>query len=164
MGLPIARSDVKEFTVNAEDCEEIYDDVLPPGIRGDSTAVDEDDYLIPEAASEEPSKKEQPVELRTISEGRAKERDASTIRRSGDQYLLTTNNEYSSVDCDNHLSVEERDEMGVYDDVGLPTGEERVNSLYASSVLGLTSMNGKESEWEDLEEVSHCPGQANDPW
>ncbi|XP_020299694.1 uncharacterized protein LOC109863683 isoform X2 [Pseudomyrmex gracilis] len=172
VGLPTARSDVKEFTVNTEDdCEEIYDDVLPPGIRSDSTAVEEDDYLIPETASEEPSRKEQSVESRTISNGRARERDASsTIGRSGDQYLLATNNEYSSVDCDNHLSAEERDEMGVYDDVGLPPGEERVNSLYASStpgsVLGLTSMNGKESEWEDLEEVSsvsHCPCQTNDP-
>lgn len=42
-----------------------------------------------------------------------------------------------------------------YDDVGLP-GEERVNSLYAGSttgsILGSNWTNGKESEWEDLEE------------
>ncbi|XP_077258808.1 ephexin isoform X1 [Temnothorax americanus] len=144
-------------------CEEIYDDVMPPSFKQDSSkAVDESDYLIPEA-SNEASRKEPPVESRATSKSRAAE-------TNDDQYFSTTNNEYSSVDCESHLGEEERDELGVYDDVGLPPGEERVNSLYAGStpvsVTGLTSTNGKESEWEDLEEAScasRCPRQSNDP-
>ncbi|XP_014482404.1 PREDICTED: uncharacterized protein LOC106748424 isoform X2 [Dinoponera quadriceps] len=127
-----------EVTAASEDCEEIYDDVMPPAFKRDVV----DDYLTSETVDE------------VLSERRAK--------GYADRYF-TTNNEYFSVD------EEERDELGVYDDVGLPA-EERVNSLYAGSTPGyisaMTSMNGKESEWEDVEEVSsvlRCPCRENDP-
>lgn len=163
MGPPISRLE-NEVSVDTPDCEEIYDDVVPPSFKQDkSKAVDESDYLIPET-NDEASRREPLVELRATSKARA------TETTNDDQYFSATNNEYSSVDCESHLGEEERDELGVYDDVGLPAGEERVNSLYAGStpgsVLGLTSMNGKESEWEDLEEAScasRCPCQTNDP-
>ncbi|XP_018406089.1 PREDICTED: uncharacterized protein LOC108782329 [Cyphomyrmex costatus] len=152
-----------------KDCEEIYDDVMPLSFQQNSMkAVDENDYLIPET-NDETSCQEPPVELRATSKSHAVEMSfASTT--NDDQYFSTTNNEYSSVDCESYLNEEERDELDVYDDVGLPPGEERVNSLYASStpgsVLGSNSVNGKESEWEDLEEASCaslCPCQTNDP-
>lgn len=168
----INRLEVETPVLDAKDCEEIYDDVMPPGFKQDSSkAVDESDYLIPETG-DEASCKELPMELRATSKDRVTETPphfAQTV--NDDQYFSATNNEYSSVDCENYLGEEEQDELGVYDDVGLPLGEERVNSLYAGStpgsVLGLTSMNGKESEWEDLEEAScasRCPCQTNDPW
>ncbi|XP_011687123.1 PREDICTED: uncharacterized protein LOC105449558 [Wasmannia auropunctata] len=160
-----------EVSVDVTDCEEIYDDVMPPSFKQDSSkAVDESDYLIPEASDEASCNKEPSVELQTTSKIRAVDTTPprfTSAATNDDQYFSATNNEYSSVDCESHLSEEERDELGVYDDVGLPPGEERVNSLYAGSapgsVLGLTSMNGKESEWEDLEEASRCPCQTNDP-
>lgn len=164
VGPPTSRLEIETAVDDAkEDCEEIYDDVMPPSFeRGASKAVDESDYLIPEGG--EASRGEPGVELRA-----AETRPVPTA--NGDRYFSTANNEYSSVDCESHLGEEERDELGVYDDVGLPPGEERVNSLYAGSapgsVLGLTSMNGKESEWEDLEEASctsRCPCRTNDPW
>ncbi|XP_029171875.1 uncharacterized protein LOC114941151 isoform X2 [Nylanderia fulva] len=170
VGPPIARLEVEEVDVaDAKDCDEIYDDVMPPSHKPDGLkVVDESDYLIPEICKEIALSKELLVELRAT----LKDREAKmTSITESDQYFTSMNNEYSSVDdCESHLSQEERDELGVYDDVGLPPGEERVNSLYAGSapgsVLGLTSMNGKESEWEDLEEVSsasRCPCQTNDP-
>jgi len=157
-----------EAPVDTKDCEEIYDDVMSPSFKQDNSK-DESDYLIPET-SDEASNKESPVELRATSKGRSAE-TSPRFTSNDNQYFSATNNEYSSVDCESHLGEEERDELDVYDDVGLPHGEERVNSLYVSStpgsVLGLTSTNGKESEWEDLEEVScasSCPRQTNDPW
>lgn len=166
VGLPMTRLEVEKLAVNAH-CEEIYDDVMPPSFKQDSlTALNGDDYLIPETNNEVSSKAEPLVELRETSEDRATE--ACFVPRSDDQYFSAINNEYSSVDCD-HLDEETRDEQGVYDDVGPPLGKERVNSLYVGSTpsLGLTSMNGKESEWEDLEEVSsnfRYPCQTNNPW
>lgn len=170
MGPPTSGLEVETLVDDAkEDCEEIYDDVMPPSFKqDDAKAVDESDYLIPE--SDEPSRREPGVEYRAASRGSAtKARTVPTA--DGDRYFSAANNEYSSVDCESHLGEEERDELGVYDDVGLPPGEERVNSLYAGStpgsVSGLTSMNGKESEWEDLEEAScasRCPCRTNDPW
>jgi len=148
----MTRLEVEKLTVNAH-CEEIYDDVISPSFKQDSlTVINENDYLIPET-NDEVSSKEPHVELREISKDRVTE--ACFAPRSDDQYFSAINNEYSSVDCESHLDEEERDELDVYDDVGPPPGEERVNSLYAGSTpgLGLTS-NGKESEWEDLEEVS----------
>lgn len=171
----MARLEVEEISAaDAKDCDEIYDDVMPPSFKQDGlTVVDESDYLIPEIGEEVASSREPLVKLRATFKGRAA-RTSSRLApgtTGDDRYFTSTNNEYSSVDCESHLSEEERDELGVYDDVGLPPGEERVNSLYAGStpgsVLGLTSMNGKESEWEDLEEVSsasRCPCQTNDPW
>lgn len=170
MGPPTSRPEVETPVDDAkEDCEEIYDDVMPPSFKQDpSKAVDESDYLIPEG--DEASREMPGVELRTASKGSAAETRPVPMA-NGDQYFSATNNEYSSVDCESHLGEEERDELDVYDDVGLPPGEERVNSLYAGStpgsVLGLASMNGKESEWEDLEEAScasRCPCRTNDPW
>lgn len=173
VGPPMARFDVEEVNAaDAKDCDEIYDDVMPPSFKQDgSTVVDENDYLVPEVGEEEVSSRKPLVELRATYKGRAENASQCFAPTTGDdRYFTSTNNEYSSVDCESHLSEEERDELGVYDDVGLPPGEERVNSLYAGSapgsVLGLTSMNGKESEWEDLEEVSsasRCPCQNNDP-
>lgn len=140
----------------AEDCEEIYDDVLPPADRQqDSSTSIGRGYLLPETREMTISGRE-PI----VKGPRGKDRATA----DDDQYF-SNNNEYSSVDCESYL--EEPDDLGVYDDVGLPHGEERVNSLYAGSVLGLTSMNGKESEWEDLEEVSsasRCPCQINNTW
>ncbi|KAL0128329.1 hypothetical protein PUN28_003543 [Cardiocondyla obscurior] len=165
VGPPISRLEVEASSV---DGEEIYDDVMPPSFKQDSSKiVDESDYLIPEPRDESLCK-ERPVELQSESHTtETSSRFAATT--NDDQYFSTINNEYSSVDCESHLSEEERDELGVYDDVGMPPGEERVNSLYAGSapgsVLGLTS-NGKESEWEDMEEASyasHYPCQINDP-
>ncbi|EZA54358.1 Ephexin-1 [Ooceraea biroi] len=168
VGPPTSCREPEESAVDAEDCEEIYDDVMPLDPQQDgSTAVDKGDYIVP-GTREETSGKEPIVELRATAKAEALPCYAATM--SDDQYFSTNNNEYSSVDCESYLGEEERDELGVYDDVGLPHGEERVNSLYAGSapgsVLGLTSMNGKESEWEDLEEVSSvscCPCQTNDP-
>nr|XP_012229085.1 PREDICTED: uncharacterized protein LOC105676070 [Linepithema humile] len=166
VGLPMARLEVEKLAVNA-DCEEIYDDVMSPSFKQDSsTAVSENDYLIPET-NDEVSSKEPLVELRETSKDRSAT-EACFAPRSDDQYFSAENNEYSSVDCESHLDEEERDELDVYDDVGPPPGEERVNSLYAGSTpgLGLTSMNGKESEWEDVEEVSsnlRYSCQTNDP-
>ncbi|XP_036139252.1 uncharacterized protein LOC105828598 isoform X2 [Monomorium pharaonis] len=160
-----------------DDCDEIYDDVMPPK-QDNSKVVDESDYLIPDAGDEAPCKGSF-VELRATSRSHATETGPLFFisGANDDQYFSTTNNEYSSVDCESQLGEgeeeDERDELGVYDDVGLPpSGEERVNSLYAGStpgsVLGLatSTTNGKESEWEDLEEVSYasrCPCQTNDP-
>ena len=62
-------------------------------------------------------------------------------------------NEYSNVEEDEKDRKDS--EQGVYDDVGLPS-QERVNSLYAGSSAGSqpgSTSNGKESEWEDLEDV-----------
>ncbi|XP_018053499.1 PREDICTED: uncharacterized protein LOC108690625 [Atta colombica] len=169
VGPPTTYLDIETDT--NKDCEGIYDDVMPLSFQQNSLkTIDESDYLIPEI-NNETSCKEPSVELRTTSKNHATEtsRFDSTANSNDDQYFSTTNNEYSSVDCESHLNEEERDELDVYDDVGLP-GEERVNSLYAGStpgsVLGLISVNGKESEWEDLEEAScasHCPCQSNDP-
>lgn len=161
----MARLEVEKLTANAH-CEEIYDDVMSPSFKQDNSTVNENDYLIPETNDEISSKKPL-VELRETVKDRAVE--ACFAPRSDDQYFSAENNDYSSVDCENRLDEEERDELSVYDDVGPPPGEERVNSLYAGSTpgLGLTSMNGKESEWEDLEEVSSnlpysC--QTDAPW
>jgi len=169
VGPPTTYLDIETDT--NKDCEGIYDDVMPLSFQQNSLkTIDESDYLIPEINNETSCEKPS-VELRTTSKNHATEtsRFDSTANSNDDQYFSTTNNEYSSVDCESHLNEEERDELDVYDDVGLP-GEERVNSLYAGStpgsVLGLISVNGKESEWEDLEEAScasHCPCQSNDP-
>lgn len=174
VGPPTSCHETEELLADVEDCEEIYDDVMLPDSQQDaSTAADKSDDL---ETHEEASDKELIVELRAAAKNRTSTEASSACcagTTSDDQYFSTNNNEYSSVDCESYLDEEERDELGVYDDVGLPSshGEERVNSLYAGStpgsVLGLTSMNGKESEWEDLEEVSsasHCPCQTNDPW
>ncbi|GAB1869338.1 Ephexin-1 [Camponotus japonicus] len=173
VGPPMARFEVEEISaIDAKDCDEIYDDVMPPSFNQDGlTVIDESDYLIPEVGEEGVSSRKPLVELRATCKDRAAKVPQCFAPTTGnDRYFTSTNNEYSSVDCESHLSEEERDELGVYDDVGLPPGEERVNSLYAGStpgsVLGLTSLNGKESEWEDLEEVSsasRCPCQTNDP-
>ncbi|KAL6448336.1 hypothetical protein ACFW04_000344 [Cataglyphis niger] len=173
VGPPMARSEVEEInTADAKDCDEIYDDVMPLSFKqNDTTVIDESDYLIPEVDEEGVSSRKPLMELRATYKDRAANASQCFAPTSeDDQYFTSINNEYSSVDCESHLSEEERDELGVYDDVGLPPSEERVNSLYAGSapgsVLGLTSMNGKESEWEDLEEVSsasQCPCQTNDP-
>lgn len=171
VGPPIARLEIDAPIVDAkEDSEEIYDDVMPPSFKQDnSKTIDESDYLIPET-NDEASCKDPLVELRATSKDRTLETTFFASTMNDDQYFSATNNEYSSVDCESHLSEKEPDELGVYDDVGLPPSEERVNSLYAGSipgsVLGLTSTNGKESEWEDLEEAScasPCPCQTNDP-
>lgn len=136
----------------AEDCEEIYDDVMPASFQRDN--FDESDSPVP---------KQPLVKLRATSGAKA-----SRLAASDDRYFMA-NNEYSSVD-ETHLGEEDRDELGVYDDVGLPEpAEERVNSLYAGSmpgyVSGLTSTNGKESEWEDVEEVaSRDPCRGDDTW
>lgn len=174
VGPPMVRFEVEEISAaDAKDCDEIYDDVMPPSFNQDGlTVIDESDYLIPEVGEEGVSSRKPLVELRATCKDRAAKVPQCFAPTTGnDQYFTSMNNEYSSVDCESHLSEEERDELGVYDDVGLPPGEERVNSLYAGStpgsVLGLTSLNGKESEWEDLEEVSsasRCPCQTNDPW
>ncbi|XP_072745252.1 uncharacterized protein Exn [Anoplolepis gracilipes] len=172
VGLPMSRLEVEEVNTDAKDCDEIYDDVMPPSFKQDDlTTVNENDYLIPEVDEEGVSNRKPSVELRAVYKGHAAKASQCFAPTTGDdRYFTSMNNEYSSVDCESHLREEERDELGVYDDVGLPPGEERVNSLYAGStpgsVLGLTSMNGKESEWEDLEEVlsaSRCPCRTNDP-
>lgn len=59
-----------------------------------------------------------------------------------------SDNDYSSID-ENDADLDE-----TYDDVRAPSHEDRVNSLYAGSEIGLRiSNNGQESEWEDLEEI-----------
>lgn len=159
---PPATLEIEEVAIIAKDCEEIYDDVMPLNFK----LVDESDYLIPGETDElGKTDKQSLVELQTTSKDR--DAEASCCAPDSNQYFLT-NNEYSIVDESRLHEGEERDELGVYDDVGLP-GEERVNSLYAGStpgsVLGLIAMNGKESEWEDQEEVSsasRCPCQEND--
>ncbi|XP_011633265.1 uncharacterized protein LOC105424636 isoform X2 [Pogonomyrmex barbatus] len=176
VGPPTIRP-IEESVVDTDDCDEIYDDVMPPNFKQDGPKiVDENDYLIPQP--EEVGEELSSVELRAASrDGRARVEIAGSpsfapnTMNDDHRYFSATNNEYSSVDCENDLDEEERDELGVYDDVGLPSpSEERVNSLYAGStpgsVLGTTSMNGKESEWEDLEEVSsasRCPCRTDDP-
>ncbi|XP_014609615.1 PREDICTED: uncharacterized protein LOC106789693 isoform X3 [Polistes canadensis] len=63
------------------------------------------------------------------------------------------NNDYSSVEDGN-------DERDIYDDVGCPIGEERVNSLYGgsmvASLLGSVLANSKESEWEDVDDFTNA--------
>ncbi|XP_025163232.1 uncharacterized protein LOC105188492 [Harpegnathos saltator] len=154
VGPPKIREDEK-LAVISNDCEEIYDDVMPAAFKRDNSAVEKNNQSVSKAVDEESNKEQQPlVELRATSRGRA---EASLFASSDDRYF-TMNNEYSKVD-EADLGEEERDELDVYDDVGLPEpAEERVNSLYAGStpgcVFGLPSTNGKESEWEDVEDVS----------
>lgn len=140
--------------------------MLPPNLKHEDsrTTNENDDYLIPESSE---TREELFAEVRTHLKNREV---ASHYSENNDQYF-SANNEYSNVD-ESYLEVDEQNELDVYDDVGLPS-DERVNSLYSGStpgsVLGLTSMmnNGKESEWEDLEEVSnisHCFCHRNNSW
>lgn len=67
---------------------------------------------------------------------------------------LSISNDYSSVEEGLNDFEAGQDDDTLYDDVELPS-QDRVNSLYAGSSSGsqLGSLyNGKESEWEDLEE------------
>ncbi|XP_076547752.1 ephexin isoform X2 [Osmia lignaria lignaria] len=82
--------------------------------------------------------------------------------QENDDYHLFEGNNYSSVDDEETGDDALDNDQDDYDDVGLP-GEERVNSLYAGStagsILGSTWTNGKESEWEDLEESIFGPAR-----
>lgn len=75
----------------------------------------------------------------------------------------------SSIDNDYSSLEDGEDEKYIYDDVALPVGEERVNSLYgdsmAASITGSVPTNGKESEWEDVDDFTnplpcHCQRDA----
>lgn len=77
----------------------------------------------------------------------------------------------SSIDNDYSSLEDGEDEKYIYDDVALlPVGEERVNSLYgdsmaAFSITGSVPTNGKESEWEDVDDFAnplpcHCQRDA----
>ena len=77
------------------------------------------------------------------------------VHQSDDKnQYLSINNDYSSVE--EGLDEFEIIQDDLYDDVVLPS-QEKVNSLYGGSSSGsqLGSLyNGKESEWEDLEEAA----------
>ena len=92
-----------------------------------------------------------------ITEEKISDKQEDKIEEESPNYEnrdTSISNEYSSVEEDED---DEKDDcgQGVYDDVGLPS-QERVNSLYAGSSAGSqpgSTSNGKESEWEDLEDV-----------
>ncbi|CAK9828770.1 NGEF [Anthophora retusa] len=125
VGIPVSRADgsrIGHLSPAFEDSDSIYDDVMAPCNMENLFARNQ----------------------REMYEDESKEEDGS--------YLSDTN-QYSSVDENTDDTLDQ--DQDVYDDVGLPS-QERVNSLYAGSttgsILGSTSINGKESEWEDLEE------------
>ncbi|XP_076757869.1 ephexin isoform X2 [Xylocopa sonorina] len=125
VGIPSSRVDgnrLDDPSTAFEDADDIYDDVMGPSYASKVFADNE------------------------------KETDKQEAKEGEDGCLFDTN-DYSSVDEDIHDMLD--NDQDVYDDVGLPS-EERVNSLYAGSttcsILGSTWMNGKESEWEDLED------------
>ncbi|XP_043270705.1 uncharacterized protein Exn [Venturia canescens] len=69
-----------------------------------------------------------------------------------------SDNEYSSIDENDDADLPDE----TYDDVRAPSHEERVNSLYAGFDVGRRiNSNGRESEWEDLEDVA-APGERSD--
>ncbi|KOC62560.1 hypothetical protein WH47_04221 [Habropoda laboriosa] len=125
VGTPVSHSDgscINQLSTAFEDFDSIYDGVMAPCNMEN-------------------------VFVRNQTEMYEKE-----SKQENDSHL-SENNQYSSVD-ENTDDTQDNDQ-DVYDDVGLPS-QERVNSLYAGSttgsILGSTSANGKESEWEDLEE------------
>ncbi|CAK9798682.1 NGEF [Anthophora quadrimaculata] len=128
VGIPVSHADgsrIGHLTPAFEDSDSIYDDVMVP------CNMENIENLFTR-------------NQREMYEDESKEEDGS--------YLSDTN-QYSSVDENTDDTLDQ--DQDVYDDVGLPS-QERVNSLYAGSttgsILGSTSINGKESEWEDLEE------------
>ncbi|XP_076392886.1 ephexin isoform X2 [Megachile rotundata] len=121
---------------NSDTQEDDYDDVGFPS--SDPPEVPKDDSIYDDVMS--------PITER-ISEPREMEENQESYR--------SLNNDYSSVDSDEL-------DQDVYDDVGFPA-EERVNSLYAGSTTGsILGWNGKESEWEDLEDPVALPDSWKD--
>ncbi|XP_043465349.1 putative E3 ubiquitin-protein ligase protein PFF1365c [Leptopilina heterotoma] len=129
-----------------EKFDNVYDDVMPRSCQmeqhfSSTSTLEINDYLIMKTKVE-------------IESNEFEKKDDS--ERSSNYENYAVNNDYSSVDeDDDDDEIKEENEQGVYDDVDLPC-QERVNSLYAGSSTGSqpgSSLNGKESEWEDLEDA-----------
>lgn len=131
-------------TLNASTLEtpdDTYDDVLVPissQTTSSSNTVDENTY----------------ISICTGTTGSREEQDDD-----GTLFEENVNNDYSSIEDDEFGAEDGDDERDIYDDVGFPA-EERVNSLYGDSIpaslLGSVAMNGKESEWEDIDDSTNA--------
>lgn len=128
---------------NNEEFEEVYDDVMPSSCQieqnfSSTSTLEINDYLIMKKQGED---------------GKIEFEKKENSETNSNYENEIVNNDYSSVDENEEINDE--NEQGVYDDVDLPS-QERVNSLYAGSSTGSqpgSSLNGKESEWEDLEDA-----------
>lgn len=126
-----------------EEFEEVYDDVMPSTCQKEqhfssTSTLEINDYLILKTQTE-------------VVKVESEKEESSAESSNYENHAI--NNDYSSVEEDDGANDE--NEQGVYDDVDLPS-QERVNSLYAGSSTGSqpgSSLNGKESEWEDLEDA-----------
>ncbi|XP_033231680.1 uncharacterized protein LOC117182685 [Belonocnema kinseyi] len=134
-----------------EESDEVYDDVMPLAYQKEQHFSSTSTLEISDYPSQ--SKDQILEEKITENENRIEEESPDYENQE-----TSISNEYSSVEEDEDEDEdEEKDDCGqaVYDDVGLPR-QERVNSLYAGSSAGSqpgSTSNGKESEWEDLEDV-----------
>lgn len=131
-----------------EKFDNVYDDVMPRSFQmeqhfSSTSTLEINDYLIMKSKVEN-------------EKNEFEKKDDSEKSSNYENYAV--DNDYSSVDEDDdndNDEIKEENEQGVYDDVDLPC-QERVNSLYAGSSTGSqpgSSLNGKESEWEDLEDA-----------
>ncbi|CAL7941653.1 unnamed protein product [Xylocopa violacea] len=160
-----AQSTQQEYLQANDTCDQ-YDDVGPTNVISQEDAYDDvgiplssingnrnvDPPTVFEDADDIYDDVMGPSYTRKVFADNEKETDKQETKE-GENGCLFVTNDYSSVDEDIDDMLD--NDQDVYDDVGLPS-EERVNSLYAGSttcsILGSTWMNGKESEWEDLED------------
>ncbi|XP_029044050.2 uncharacterized protein LOC114876573 isoform X2 [Osmia bicornis bicornis] len=177
----LGRSTLIETLENVD--EDQYDDVGPLNLINQDD--DYDDVGLPTASTDEsstvlqPTRRDSesiyddvvtllsPIDDPEVTDSRnVTANDNTEIQKDqtqeNDDYNLFEGNNYSSVDDEETGDDALDNDQDDYDDVGLP-GEERVNSLYAGStagsILGSTWTNGKESEWEDLEESIFGPAR-----
>lgn len=142
-----------------ERSEEPYDDVGPPLSKSFPQEDDYDDVGPSPICSEE----------NTLGDGRCVKDDTyddvslpifNNIEEKVETLLEDNEKEGSSINNDYSSLEGAEDEKYIYDDVGLPVGEERVNSLYgdsmAASLMGTVLTNGKESEWEDVDDFANA--------
>ncbi|KAF7384864.1 hypothetical protein HZH66_011950 [Vespula vulgaris] len=143
-----------------ERSEEPYDDVGPPLSKSFPQEDDYDDVGPSSTCTEE----------NTLGDGRYAKDDTyddvsvpifNNIEEKVETLLEDNEKEGSSINNDYSSLEGAEDEKYIYDDVGLPVGEERVNSLYgdsmmAASFMGTILTNGKESEWEDVDDFANA--------
>ncbi|KAF7386532.1 hypothetical protein HZH68_013664 [Vespula germanica] len=149
----------KDEETSEERSEEPYDDVGPPLSKSFPRVATEDDY---DDVGPSPTCSEE----NTLGDGRYAKDDtyddvSVPIFNNIEETLLEDNGKEGSSINNDYSSLEgAEDEKYIYDDVGLPVGEERVNSLYgdsmAASFMGTVLTNGKESEWEDVDDFANA--------
>ncbi|XP_046831932.1 uncharacterized protein LOC124430003 isoform X1 [Vespa crabro] len=138
--------------------EEPYDDVGPPLSKSFSQEDDYDDVGPPPTCSDE----------NTLGDGKYAKDDTyddvlvpflNKIEEKVET-ILDDERQESSINNDYYSLEDGEDERYIYDDVAVPVGEERVNSLYgdsmAASFMGSVLTNGKESEWEDVDDFTNA--------